>query len=286
MKNSYRTIPELFYYIKENYASGILMYYRINNRWQAISTQVFAQTVENLAFGLREIGLEYGQKVGIISNPSPFWVMADMAIALAGGITVPIFRRISPENLEFELTDAGLQILFIGDPNEYAPVKIYGKNLKKIITIGFNKDEEITVGFNELVETGRISLEKEHAAADKILARPVENDLFTIIYTSGSTGRPKGVMLSHRNLISQIKDAGVVFGLIKNHDIALSTLPLSHIFERTVMLYYLSCGIPVYFVDDLNNIGVLIREVRPTVMTVVPRLLEKFMIKCFKPRMK
>jgi long-chain acyl-CoA synthetase len=264
----YETFPELLNFITRNYISVNIFNYRINNSWKGISTEEFFEMIQNISLGLLNLGVNREDKIGIISNPSPFWIMSDLGIILSGCITVPIFRRISPENLKFEIEDSGLEIIFIGDVNEYDSVKLYGKRIKKIITIGFKINDPISISLEELIESGKSS--------DKLPEISIsENDIVTIIYTSGSTGIPKGVMLTHKNIISQIKSAAICFSLDKDNDTALSSLPLSHIFERMVMYFYLSEGIPVFFVDDLNSIGSLITEVKPTIMTAVPRLLEK-----------
>lgn len=254
------------------------MNYRGGNRWHAISTDEFDKTVKRLAAGLHALGVKSGDTVGIVSNPSPWWVMADHAIILSGGITVPIFRRISSDNLRFEIEDSGMEIIFIGDENEYEPIREHRARFKKMITIGFSRKDEGVMSFDDLVCAGvkEIARETELFAA---LPVPRPDDLATIIYTSGSTGVPKGVELTHGNIISQVKGAAIRFPMDRDMDIALTSLPLSHIFERMVMYYYLSVGLPIYFVDDLNNIGALIRDVRPTIMTVVPRLLEKVYVK-------
>ena len=154
------------------------------------------------------MGIKKGEKIGIISNPSPFWVMSNLAIILSGGITVPIFRRISPENLNFEINDSELNIIFIGDENEYEPAKKYGERINKIITIGFIKNEPDAINFDEVINLGKKRFDPEKNNSNGFFSIPSENDLFTIIYTSGSTGIPKGVMLTHKNIISQIKGAG------------------------------------------------------------------------------
>jgi long-chain acyl-CoA synthetase len=273
-----KTIPALFDYIERCNARPDLLSYHTPGSWTAISTEEFAEAVRSAAAGLLQLGVKTGENIGIISNSSPLWVMADFAIQLAGCITVPIFRRISPENLEFEIKDSGLRIVFIGDPNEVEPVKrCGGRKIKTIITMGFTVDDRSVVSIEDL-KAGGASFLAAHPVGSWPGARAAGDDPATVIYTSGSTGVPKGVLLTHRNLISQILAASRVFPLYKK-DKALTSLPLSHIFERMVMYFYLFKGVAVYFVDDLQNIGALVREVRPTIMTTVPRLLEKIYAK-------
>lgn len=273
-----KTIPGLFDYIERCNARPDLLSYHPPGSWTAISTEEFAEAVRSAAAGLLQLGVKTGENIGIISNSSPLWVMADFAIQLAGCITVPIFRRISPDNLEFEIKDSGLRTVFIGDPNEVEPVKrCGGRKIKTIVTMGFTVDDRSVVSFEDL-KAGGASFLAAHPVGSWPGARATGDDLATVIYTSGSTGVPKGVLLTHRNLISQVLAANRVFPLYKK-DKALTSLPLSHIFERMVMYYYLFNGVAVYFVDDLKNIGAIVREVRPTIMTTVPRLLEKIYAK-------
>jgi hypothetical protein len=152
--NGIKTLSDLFYNIKKNHERPDLLNFRVDNSWKSISTGDFASSVVDLSKGLSGLGVKKGEKIGIVSNPSPFWVMADLAIVLAGCITVPIFRRISPENLGFEINDSEMNFIFVGDMNEYEPVKLYGIRIKKIITIGFKKNESLAISFDEVVKLG------------------------------------------------------------------------------------------------------------------------------------
>ncbi len=274
-KDGYKTIIDLFRFVTTHHVRADLLNHHEGGAWRHISTSEFAAAVEDFALGLIGLGLSRGEKVGLSAPSSPFWVIADLGISLAGGVTVPVFNRISPENLEFEIEDTALNVMIVGDEREYEPVRACGKRLRKIVTLGFSREDPEAVTFESVREAGRKRREADPDRYADAFARPGEDDLFTVIYTSGSMGRPKGVMLSHKNLVSQVKDAGKVFRLEPGRDRALSSLPLAHIFERMVLYYDLSQGVPIHFVDDLSRLGELMRSVRPTIMTVVPRLLER-----------
>lgn len=231
---------------------------------QNISNQDFLNQAFYFACALKELGFKKGQTFAIVSNSNPTWLIVDFGAILAGAITVPIFHNISDENLNFEIEDAKIKFLFT-DNQEIANKKL---NLKKII------DEK---SLKEMIILGE-SIHEKYDLKD-FIQKITPKDLATIIYTSGSTGKPKGVELSHENLVSQIKGTSKVFKLNSKNDKALSFLPLAHIFERMVVMFYISQGISINFTDDIKNLGVLLKTVKPTLMTSVPRMLEKVFIK-------
>ena len=224
---------------------------------------------------MQEIGLQKSQTIAIYSYQNPIWLIADLGSILAGAVTVPIFHNISEENLFYEISDADVKYIFT-DNIEFCEV-IKSKNLNlKIITYGF--EQENLTSFEALILLGKNAVAEKKYNLESLLKITQPQDLATIIYTSGSTGKPKGVELTHLNLVSQIKATAEFFPLSKQ-DIALSFLPLAHIFERMVMMFYISQGISVYFSDDVKNIGANLKEIRPTLMTAVPRVLEKVFLR-------
>jgi long-chain acyl-CoA synthetase len=194
LKHDYKTIIDLFRFVAANYHRKNLLNHRVNGAWRAISTAEFAIAVEDFALGLIGLGLAHGEGVGLSAPSSPFWVVADLAVSLAGGVTVPIFNRISPENLAFGIEDAALNIMIVGDQKEYEPVRACGRRLRKIITIGFNRADSLAAPSAVVQAAGSKMREADPGRYVEAFARPLENDLFTIIYTSGSIsmGRPKG----------------------------------------------------------------------------------------------
>ncbi|MFP4562592.1 MAG: AMP-dependent synthetase/ligase [Spirochaetia bacterium] len=270
----FTTLPGLLKYVNENYTDSVGFNYRKNDEWVSLAVSEIYEKVRNLALGLRDLGLERSS-VGIIAPSSPFWVIADLAVLSSGNYTVPIFKRISPESMTYEIADSGTEYIFVGVESELEMVRKHAKGIKKIIPLQIEASGGDILDYRELLERGAEIAGKEPGLFEKMITAVEPEDLATIIYTSGSTGRPKGVELSQGNIVSQVRAAGERFTLYRESDTALSSLPLAHIFERMVMYFYLSTGAPVYFVDDLEKIGELIREVRPTIMTVVPRLLEK-----------
>ncbi len=269
---SFNTLPELFKHIQENIKTPSYLNYRNADQWKSLSSEEFIESVLCLSSAFDRIGVKKGTTVGIISPSSPFWLMVDFALQRIGAVSVPVFINIARENLLYEIKDASVEYLFIADAQESDVLHEVISNMKQVIIknslIDLNAPNITT--WDEFLELGSTT------ELDTPVVSP--DDLATIIYTSGSTGQPKGVELTHQNLTIQVKDAQTALPL-QHDDIILSLLPLAHIFERTVMLYYLASGSKVYFVDEIQKVGEYIKEVKPSVMVVVPRLLEKIYTK-------
>lgn len=244
--------------------------------WRHVSTATARKTIRNLALGLSDLGISRGERVGLISPPSPEWIMVDVAIQSIGGATVPIFKKISPESFRHEVKDSEMRYLFVGYPDEIPMAVQHGEGLAELITFGCCTDNE---RFDDLIARGAAIAAEHPNRYEELVSQGTAEDLCTIIYTSGSTGLPKGVELTQANLISQISGAATRFSLDPKQDVAISLLPLAHIFERMVVYFYLTTGVRVYFVDDPKLLTTYAPGVQPTVMTVVPRLLEKVHIK-------
>lgn len=254
----------------------LLAYPNGDGGWRRYSSRETRRTVRDLALGLHDIGVRAGDRVGLISPPGPEWIIVDTAIQSIGGITVPIFKKISPESFEHEVVDSGMRYLFVGYPDEIPMAIEHGRGAAELITFGCCTDNEL---FDRLMATGHRIATEHPERFDELVRAVAPDDLCTIIYTSGSTGLPKGVELTHANLMSQIEAAGARFELDPAVDVAMSLLPLARIFERMVVYFYLTRGMRVYFADDPRNLTLYVGEVRPTAMTVVPRLLEKVYMK-------
>ena len=274
-KSDFSTLIELISFVEKSYQNPKAFGFLENGKWTYISSLEFTQKIKFLALGLKEIGLEKNDGFGVISYSNPIWLIIDFAAIAAGGISVPIFSNIAIQNLLFEVENADVEFIFCDNSENLNNIKNSGRKFKKIITYGFKTKEQDVISFSDLLEIGKKIDNADSDAYSKLTKNITEDDLASIIYTSGSTGVPKGVEITHKNLVSQIKGATEFFPLYAESDLALSFLPLAHIFERMVVSYYISTGISIYFADDIKNVGNIIREIRPTLMTVVPRMLEK-----------
>ncbi len=264
---SFKTYEELFFYIINNYENNNFLNYIEDGKYVHISIKEFELRVKYLSLALSKIGIKEGDSVAIFAKSSPHWLIFDFALHLIKAVSIPIFSNISTKNLEFEIEDSNINFIFIDSSKRIKDIK---KDVT-YITYNFYIKKNKTYSIDELFILGEREFFKQNI---EFTATSDENSIFSIIYTSGNTGTPKGVELTNKNIISQLKDINKVFCLDQK-EIALSVLPLAHIFERTVMSYYLSKGMSIYFIDEIENTSKLLKLVKPTTMTVVPRLLEK-----------
>jgi long-chain acyl-CoA synthetase len=278
MNIKYQTLPALLKYVEQNFQNECCFGFKENNIWQKIPTQKVGDTVRQICLGLMELGLKPGDKVGLVADASPFWILMDLAVLAAGGITVPMFSNISAENLEFEIKDSGMRFLFLGSAQQYMAMQPFFGSLEKLVTLE-NHSHDKAISFKDLAQLGSERQLKNPNEYEASAMRIQPSDTATLIYTSGSTGVPKGVELTHQNLVSQVAVTHERFPLDPAVDVILSCLPLAHIFERMVAYFYFSTGCPLYFAEDIKKVADNLREVKPTIITMVPRLLEKVFAK-------
>jgi len=248
-----------------------------NGKYKAYSTTEVADIIHKLSLGLLRSGIsgedrtEEGlDKVAIVSKNRPEWIMVDLAVQQTGAVLTPIYPTITVGELEFILTDAQVKIIFVNDEelfHKVLSIRSRVPGLREIYTF------EHVAGarhWKELLSPPTPEEEKRLAGIrDKI----GENDLATIIYTSGTTGVPKGVMLSHKNILSNVK--ACIPCLPRGVDRVLSFLPLNHIYERMLTYLYLYSNSPIYYAESMDTIGENLKEVKPQMFVTVPRLLEK-----------
>ncbi len=247
--------------------------------WLHIGGSEFARRVRRLALGLSSAGIRPGDRVALISENRAEWTLADLAILSLGAVNVPIYTTQAPDQVRFILQDSGARALFVSGRRVYKHAKPGIEAAGAIESIIFF-DAEAAQGVGRattLEEIERAGEEEEKArpeAFDEAVARVQADDVATIIYTSGTTGEPKGVVLTHSNFVSNVLSISASLP-ISSADVALSVLPLSHIFERTVFYVFCWNGVSVYYAASFDQVGEHLKEVRPTIMTAVPRLFEK-----------
>jgi long-chain acyl-CoA synthetase len=265
-------------YLQEYPTQEVALAAKKNGQWRKYSIQEYVELTNKLSYGMLKAGIEPGDKVGIVSGNRPEWNMLDFAIMQIGAVSIPIYPTISQDDYRYILNHAEMKMIFIEGRelrNKLQPILPEVKTLKEIYTFDDLGGEYKYL--SQLIELGA-----ENAEPDKLLALKAANkadELATIIYTSGTTGNPKGVMLSHSNIVNQIKNLKTIPSDWSKT--ALSFLPLCHAYERMLVYLYQFKGMSVYYAESLATIAENIKEVNPTMMSAVPRLLEKIYDKLY-----
>ena len=264
------TLGELFRQAAEKFPNTKILNFKRGAKWLSISGEEMFLRMHRCASGLNALGIQKGHRIAILAPNSPEWTITDGACQLAGIVDVPIYPTLSPASVEYILHDSGARILFLQDRGSYESLREALENvptIEKIVLFEANPGEREVLAFDQL-----------HGSFDQpdgySNARAAPDDIATLIYTSGTTGEPKGVMLTHNCIISNVIDAGEKYDFA-THDIPLSVLPLSHIFERSAMYLYLYHGMEVHYAESVDKVPEDLGDVRPTIFVGVPRIFEK-----------
>ncbi len=278
--NDQSRIFDFLYYQLENFPKPDMLAGKVNGTYEPISTQQVANRATRLCAALLKIGLsgkdmlvENQDKIAIISKNRPEWLILDLACQQAGIILCPIYPTTNINEIEYIFNDASIKYVFITGEDILQKVNNIRERVPSLIGIfSFDKMEGADHWEKITENIDAAELDKVEAI-NKTIQAP---HCATIIYTSGTTGKPKGVMLSHRNLVSNVLNSVKTFPFNENTSArALSFLPLNHIFERMVSYIYLHSGISIYYAESMETIGENLKEVKPTIFSTVPRLLEK-----------
>jgi len=277
-----RTLNELFNQAMRKRVDQVVMRYKRDKKWRDLTGAQLNERVQNLALALHQLGIRAGDRVALLAESSPEWSVTDYAILANGGVNVPIYPTQSVDQVGYILRNSGARMLFISNDKQLRRIRpaldsFKSKERPRLMLFEAPKEEkkdgEVTT-LASLEKIGQDERSRQPRLYEQLAAQAGPEDLATIIYTSGTTGEPKGVMLTHQNLVSNVLNSGKVFDL-RPDDSALSFLPLSHVFERTVLYIYMSFGVQINFARGVETVAEDIKEVRPTVVTAVPRLFEK-----------
>jgi long-chain acyl-CoA synthetase len=271
----FATLPGLLRATLDQTSTSMAFSWREAGYWRRLSTEEFAALVRRLCLGLVDLGVKPGDAVGLLAPSSPHWLAMDLAIQTAGAVTVPMFTNLAEETFLWEVENTAARWLVVIGESGWKLARPHHKRFTTVVVKGARGDHGHVIDWQDLLERGDRRAEAEPRLHARLRDAVQPQQPATIIHTSGSTGKPKGVVLTHANLVSQVLASAQAYPLEAGRDRALSCLPLAHVFERMVMYYYLSAGIEVWFCDDVKNVGPLLREVRPTCLTAVPRLIEK-----------
>lgn len=263
----------------EKAPNNVMLAAKKNGAWITYDNREVFTKAQSIACGLISNGLysshtdnpEEQVKIALISPNRPEWVILDVAVQMTGAVLTPIYPTISETEFEYVLNQAAVKAVFFANAELYKKFKACIPNIPSVEFV-YTIDVVPGVAHYE-------SLYRQDAELSRQLYEIVSNiqpdHIATIIYTSGTTGKPKGVMLSHANIMSNVRDTEPVFYFAEAGEKALSFLPLNHIFERTITYIYINAGVSIYYAESLDTIGENLKEVKPIVFTCVPRLLEK-----------
>lgn len=262
---------EVLKYQEEKYPLQDCLNYKYDGEWRNYSTSEVNEIINNVSKAFIKAGIEKGDKVAIISGNRPEWNFIDNGMLQVGAINVPVYPTISENDYKYIFNDADIKMAFVEDENLYNKIKAIKKDVPSLGEVYSFEELECCANWKKFVEQGDdVSMEEVEKRAAEVKA----DELATIIYTSGTTGLPKGVMLSHDNILSNIRAVRLMIPVDKRHK-ALSFLPLCHIFERTVSYAYFALGVSTYYAESLETIGEDLKDIKPHFFSTVPRLLEK-----------
>ena len=290
MAESVNTLAAIPFHVSGRYPKPLLLRRCQPEDIQELSSQDFFDQVRDLSLGLGGLGVEHGDRIAIVSDPRPEWVITDFAILTGGYVSVPLYPTLPAAQMRYILADSSARVAVVADDLQAEKIiSVWAElpNLRSVVVIDAhdheNEIEKEILSFDSLLARGHERLISGDGLGRvyKECAMGITSDtLATIIYTSGTTGEPKGVMLSHGNVMSNINDVDAVVKL-DSEDEALSFLPLSHAFERTAVMLFLYKGLTVTFAESLETIARDLQRVKPTVMTGVPRVFEKLHAKIY-----
>jgi len=270
------TLARLFLHACRTHKKPDRMLVKKAGAWQPISSEEIETRVRRLSLGLRDIGLEPGDRVALLSRNRPEWIEADFAVLSAGGVTVPLYTSLPADLFRYVIENSGAKFLLCEDAELWRRLEPVGSGLPSIagVVVLDGEAADGTLSLAEILDKGK----RLEAAAPGMFERSAEavrpDDLASIIYTSGTTGLPKGVMLSHANFVANIRSLTEIMDF-RREDTALSFLPLSHVLERTASFIFILRGSTIAFAESVEAVGANLLEVKPTIVISVPRLFEK-----------
>ena len=279
-----QTLNELFNGAVDRYRDSEFLRFKRESEWRSLAYGEVARRVRELALGLYSVGLRSGERVAIWSENRPEWNIADLASLALGAVDVPIYATQTPAQVEYILADSGARGVFVSSTflDEALAIKARVPSLQYVFPFD-DVEPAIQDGSifraEDLVSKGRAIFGEQPALYESLWRAAKAEDLATLLYTSGTTGDPKGVMLSHKNLAANALNTFRWLSLEGRRDLALSYLPFSHIFERGAFYLYAHAGAVLAYAESIDTVVKNLLEVRPTVMTSVPRMFEKIYAK-------
>jgi long-chain acyl-CoA synthetase len=276
--DSCRSLPAMFFERAARLGGQPFLWAKRDGRYRSLSWAEAARDVRRLALGLRSLGIGRGDRVGLVSENRPEWIIADLAVMTAGAITVPAYVTHTVEDHRHVFANSGARAVFVSKPALSARVLAAANQVDSVHTViaiepaAGQASAVDLLSWEEMLARGS----KQPDYTGEIVAGIEPDDTACLIYTSGTGGLPKGVMTSHRNIISNCRGAyRVLDQLGLGDEVFLSFLPLSHSYEHTAgEIFPISIGAQIYFAEGAETLAANMLEARPTIMTAVPRLYE------------
>ncbi len=271
------TLSKNFLNLEKNHQREDLMLAKKNGQYQPISTEEFARRVRNISSGLKTLGLNKGDKLVILSENRPEWVMVDVATVCSSGVVVPVYTNLTPDQIRYIINDSQARFLVCSNLKLWQKIASIRPELslvEKFILIEGPAPAGV-MSLEEVEKSGEEYNLSHPDDFDRMALSILPDDLATIIYTSGTTGVPKGAMLSHHNIVNNIETLHTLVDF-NSGDTALSFLPLSHVLERMCTHAWLYVGACIAYAESLDTVADNLMEVRPTIMVGVPRFFDKF----------
>jgi len=272
-----KTIPDFLNLLNQGFQQPQALSFKIEGKWVALSTAEVLCEIESTAYSLISLGVKKGDRIAIMGIPCPRWIIADLAIMSIGAISIPLFYNISNDNFLYEIQNTQPKFIFVIGEDAWKKAEAYPFDDGQVISLEYHGLEYQSVSrsamsYNAFLTMGKALKQKEPGAYTDRTSQVKADDVGKIIYTSGSTGLPKGVVLLQKGLTAFL---GAENFLFSPEDRYINVIPLPHIFGHMTNYAILAYGAKIYFPDDPKELISLCPELQPTVIVLVPRLLEK-----------
>ncbi len=284
------TIPAVFDHTLARHPDKTALVRKREGRWEPISYAQFYHDAERVTARLIDLGIAKGDRVAILSENRPEWVMSDQGILAAAAVDVPIYPTLSAPQIRYVLDNCGAKAILLSRDVHLNKVLEIAADLPELRhVVVFDEaaaaaapevDRLTVVGWSEFIAAGDRLLESTADERKRRKDQLAADDLASLIYTSGTTGDPKGVMLTHRNLVSNHQTILPLISLV-SEDSCLSFLPLSHVFERVAYNAFVAAGATIYYAENIDALAANLLEVKPTVLVSVPRVFEKIRARAY-----
>lgn len=273
-----QTIVDLFEEAVTHKSRSDALMVKREDGFQPLSSAEVQSQVQGMVAGLMTLAVEAGDRIALLSENRPEWLVSDIAILSAGAINVPVYPTLPANQIEGLLNDAGVKIIILSTTEQLEKIReIQSRvpSLQTIVAMDLEEPESDSLrSFQSLREEGLQAWQQDSSEYLKVRQGIGPQEVATIIYTSGTTGTPKGVMLSHANIVANVLELTGVLDFDRK-DRVLSLLPLSHIFERVAHYIMFYCGVSIAYAESIEKVPLNMQEVQPTVVACVPRFFEK-----------